>query len=58
MIVRKEIDLKKPLTEEQKRALKELEARPVQSDEDCPELTPDMLCQVQKISTKQEEHRK
>ena len=38
MIIRKEIDLNKPLTEEQKKMLENLKTRPVQPDEDCPEL--------------------
>lgn len=57
MIIRKEIDLRKPLTEEQKRMLKELETRPVQPDEDCPELTTEMLYQLQKLSAEKREER-
>lgn len=43
MIIRKEIDLNKPLTEEQKNMLKVLETRPVVQDKDCPELTDEQL---------------
>lgn len=43
MIIRKEIDLNKPLTEEQKNMLKALETRPVVPDEDCPEITDEQL---------------
>ena len=39
MTVRKEIDITKPLTNEQKKMLDELETRPIVFDEDCPELT-------------------
>lgn len=43
MIIRKEIDFNKPLTEEQKKMLEALKTRPVEPDEDCPELTEDQL---------------
>lgn len=43
MIIHKEIDLNKPLTSEQMQMLKEMESRPVQPDEDCPELTEEQL---------------
>lgn len=43
MIIHKEIDLSKPLTSEQMQMLKEMESRPVQPDEDCPELTEEQL---------------
>jgi hypothetical protein len=39
MIIRKEIDLSKPLTNAQKEMLQALKNRPVTPDEDCPELT-------------------
>ena len=39
MIIRKEIDLNAPLTAEQEQMLEALKTRPVQPDEDCPELT-------------------
>ena len=37
MIIRKEIDMKKPLTDEQKQMLEALKTRPVTPDEDCPD---------------------
>lgn len=43
MIIRKEIDINKPLSEEQKKMLRELENIPVVPDEDCPELTDEQL---------------
>lgn len=46
MIIRKEIDLNKPLTAEQKQMLEDLKTRPVQPDEDCPELTDEQLVKL------------
>ena len=43
MIVRKEIDITKPLTPEELEMLKEAEAAPIVFDEDCPELTKEQL---------------
>ena len=43
MIIRKEISLDAPLTEDQKQMLESLKERPVVPDEDCPELTADQL---------------
>ena len=43
MIIHKEIDLNKPLTAKQVKMLKEMEFRPVQPDEDCPEFTEEQL---------------
>lgn len=43
MIIRKEIDLNKPLTTTQKEMLQALENRPVTPDKDCPELTEGQL---------------
>lgn len=43
MIIRKEIDLNKPLTAEQKKMLETLKAKPAQPDEDCPELTAEQI---------------
>lgn len=45
MIIRKEIDLNKPLTTEQAKMLERAESRTVQPDEDCPELTEAQLIQ-------------
>ena len=45
MLIRKEIDLNEPLTAEQKQMLETLKEKPVQPDEDCPELTAEQLSQ-------------
>lgn len=50
MIIRKEIDLNAPLTVEQKQMLEALKTRPVQPDEDCPELTEEQLGQLTRVS--------
>lgn len=57
MIVRKEIDLKAPLTDEQKEMLEALEARPVQPDDDCPELTEEQLKAMRRVSAANREER-
>lgn len=38
MIVRKEVDLNAPLSDDQKKMLEDLAIRPVCPDEDCPEI--------------------
>lgn len=48
LIIRKEIDLDKPLTDEQKIMLEKLKSIPSQPDEDCPELTDEQLRQMVK----------
>ena len=58
MIIRKEIDLGKPLTAKQKRMLEALEARPAQPDEDCPELTPEQLDEMARVSAMRRQERK
>lgn len=59
MIIRKEIDITKPLTAEQKEMLKRAEAMPITFDEDCPELTAEQLSQFRRVSEiKREERRK
>lgn len=57
MIVRKEIDLNKPLTPSQIEMLTALASRPVTPDEDCPELTPEQLAQFRRISAVKREER-
>lgn len=52
MIIRKEIDLNEPLTDKQKQMLEELKDRPIEFDEDCPELTDEQLAQFRRISEK------
>ncbi len=58
MIIRKEIDFNKPLTDEQKKMLEELKARPVTPDDDCPELTAEQLKQFARVSEKNREERR
>ncbi len=59
MIVKKSIDVSQPLTEEQKKMLEALKERPVEFDNDCPELTEEELAQFQSISeTRRAERRK
>lgn len=43
MTIRKEIDFDKGLTPEQMKMLAEMEAAPIEFDEDCPELTDEQL---------------
>lgn len=50
MIIRKEIDFNKPLTDEQKEMLEELKSRPAIPDDDCPELTAEQLKQFARVS--------
>lgn len=57
MIVRKEIDLKEPLTDAQIEMLTALAEKPAVPDEDCPELTEEQLSQFRKISAANREER-
>lgn len=58
MTIRKEIDLNKPLTAEQKQMLETLKTRPVQPDEDCPELTSEQLSQLVRVSEMRRDERR
>ena len=58
MIVRKEIDLDKPLTAQQKRMLAAMEAQPAQPDADCPELTPEQLNEMTRVAEIRRKERK
>lgn len=58
MIIRKEIDLNEPLTEAQKQMLEALKDRPIEFDEDCPELTDEQLRQFKRISEERQEERR
>lgn len=49
-MVRKELDITKPLTDEQIKMLEELETHPIVFDEDCPELTKDQLAEFHRAS--------
>lgn len=59
MIVKKVIDLSnpKPLTEEQIQMLEALKDRPIEFDEDCPELTEEELRQFTRVSKERQEER-
>ena len=50
MIVRKEIDVSKPLTKEQLNELKEAAKRPIVYDEDCPQLTEEQLRSFHRVN--------
>ena len=50
MIVRKEIDVSKPLTKEQLNELKEAAKRPIVYDEDCPKLTEEQLRSFHRVN--------
>lgn len=58
MIIRKEIELTEPLTDEQKKMLEKLKTKPVRPDDDCPELTSEQLSQMVRISELNREERK
>lgn len=58
MIVRKEIDITKPLTPEELEMLKEAEAAPIVFDEDCPELTKEQLSEFHRVSEIRKEERR
>lgn len=59
MTIRKTIDLNQPLTAEQKQMLDALKSRPVQPDEDCPELTAEQLAGLIRASEiRRDERRK
>lgn len=55
MIVKKSIDVSTPLTKEQVKMLEALKDRPIEFDEDCPELTEKELAQFGRVS---DEHRR
>ena len=57
MLIHKEIDLNEPLTAEQKQMLEALKEKPVQPDEDCPELTAEQLNQLARITTMNAENK-
>lgn len=50
MTIRKEIDINAPLTNEQSRMLEALKDRPIEFDEDCPELTSEQLAQFRRVA--------
>lgn len=58
MIIRKDIDLDKPLTEEQKNMLEALKKRAYTFDEDSPELSLEELEQFRRIAEQRREERR
>ena len=59
MVVRKDIDINKPLTEEEIKMLENAEKMPIVYDEDSPELTDEQFKQFRRVSEmRQEERRK
>jgi uncharacterized protein (DUF4415 family) len=58
MIIRKDIDLDKPLTEEQKNMLEVLKKRADDFDEDSPELSLEELEQFRRIAEQRREERR
>lgn len=57
-MVRKNIDIYAPLTEEQKAMLDRAESMPIVFDEDCPELTEEELQEFRRVSDVRRESRK
>ena len=58
MIVRKEIDINKPLTEDEIKMLDHAEKMPIVYDEDSPELTDEQLKQFRRVSEMRKEERR
>lgn len=58
MIIQKDIDLNKSLTEEQVEMLELLKEIPAIPDEDCPELTKEQLNQFAKVAEERRKERK
>ena len=55
MTIRKDIDLKKPLSSDQAEMLNALASRPISPDEDCQELTQEQLTQFRRVSAENRE---
>ena len=51
MIIHKDIDINAPLTDEERKMLDEMNKRPIQFDEDCPELTEEILQNLERVPT-------
>lgn len=58
MIVRHTGDVNRKLTAEEKLSLEALKNKPVEFDEDCPELTDEQLKQFRRISDERQEERR
>lgn len=58
MVVRKDIDINKPLTEEEIKMLENAEKMPIVYDEDSPELTDEQFKQFRRVSEMRKEERR
>lgn len=58
MVVRKDIDINKPLTEEEIKMLENAEKMPIVYDEDSPELTDEQFKQFRLVSEMRKEERR
>lgn len=52
MIIRKNIDIYAPLTDDQKKEFEALKDRPIEFDEDCPDYTEEQLAQMIRVGRK------
>ena len=50
MVVRKDIDINKPLSDDEKKMLERVDKMPIVYDEDSPELTPEQLTEFRRVS--------
>ena len=50
MVVRKDIDFNKPLSDDEKKMLERADKMPIVYDEDSPELTPEQLTEFRRVS--------
>lgn len=58
MIIKKDIDIKAPLTDEQKAMLAKAKDMTIVYDEDCPELTDEELAQFHRVAEERKEERR
>ena len=58
MVIRKDININKPLTEDQKLMLDALDQRTIAFDEDSPELSPEVLSQFRRIAEQRRDERR
>ena len=58
MLIRKDIDFNKPLTEDQKSMLEAMDKKAIVLDEDSPELSSEVLAQFQRIAEQRRDERR
>lgn len=58
MLIRKDIDFNKPLTEDQKSMLEAMDKKAIVLDEDFPELSSEVLAQFQRIAEQRRDERR